>query len=46
MLTNPTIEKIQSLRLHGFTSALREQEKQTNIDELSFMERLGLLVDQ
>jgi DNA replication protein DnaC len=46
MLTNPTIEKIQSLRLHGFAKALEEQEKQVSIEELGFMERLGLLVDR
>jgi DNA replication protein DnaC len=46
MLTNPTIEKIQSLRLYGIAKALEEQQKQAGIEELSFMERLGLLVDR
>lgn len=46
MLTNQTIEKIQNLRLHGMLKALQEQQKQPDIDDLNFMERLGLLIDR
>lgn len=46
MLMHPTLEKLQSLRLTGMTKALQEQNEMTDIDELSFEERLGLLVDR
>jgi hypothetical protein len=46
MLMHPTLEKLQSLRLTGMTRALQEQNEMTDIDELSFEERLGLLVDR
>lgn len=46
MLTNQTIEKIQNLKLHGVLKALQEQQKQPDIEDLGFMERLGLLIDR
>lgn len=46
MLTNPTIDKLESLRFKGMARALQEQLQTPNIDELSFEERLGLLVDR
>lgn len=45
MLIHPTIEKLESLRLGGMVVALKEQQNM-NLDDLSFEERLGLLVDR
>ena len=45
MLTHPTLEKLQSLKLTGMMQALVEQLQMPEITELSFDERLGLLVD-
>jgi DNA replication protein DnaC len=46
MLTHPTLEKLQSLRLTGMLKALDAQRQLPDINDLSFEERLGLLVDQ
>ena len=46
MLPHPTLDKLQSLRLHGMLKALAEQLKIPDIGSLSFEERLGLLVDR
>lgn len=46
MLPHPTLDKLQTLRLHGMLKALAEQLKTPGIDSLSFEERLGLLVDR
>lgn len=46
MLTHPTLDKLQQLRLTGMYKALREQGSLPNIDDLSFDERLGLLADR
>lgn len=46
MLTHPTLEKLESLRLTGMLTALQEQMKMDDINDLSFEERLGLLVDR
>jgi DNA replication protein DnaC len=46
MLNHPTIEKLQSLRLFGMISAFEQQQTISDIGNLSFEERLGLLVDQ
>lgn len=43
---NETIEKLRAMRLSGFAEALEEQEALSGIKELSFEERLGLLVDR
>lgn len=45
MLSHPTIEKLESLRLGGMVMALKEQQDM-DLDNLSFEERLGLLVDR
>lgn len=45
MLINPIIDKIQHLRLHAMARAFKEQMEQPGITQLSFEERLGLLVD-
>lgn len=46
MLTHPTINKLEALRLAGMVKALREQWQTPDINELIFEERLGLLVDR
>ncbi len=46
MLSHPTLDKLQSLRLSGMYQALMEQRTMPDIDALSFEERLGLLVDR
>jgi DNA replication protein DnaC len=45
MLVNPIINKIQQLRLHAMAKAFKEQLEQPMITELSFEDRLGLLID-
>jgi len=45
MLTQPLLEKLTKLGLSGFRSALEEQLQSPHYAELSFEERLGLLVD-
>ena len=46
MLRNETIEKLKTLRLPGFVEALEEQYTSAAFKEMSFEERLGLLVDR
>lgn len=46
MLTHPTLEKLQQLKFTGMVAALSEQINTTDIDQLTFEERLGLLVDR
>jgi DNA replication protein DnaC len=46
MLNHPTLDKLQELRFTGMAKALTEQMTLPDIDELSFEERLGLLVDR
>lgn len=46
MLPHPTLDKLQTLRLHGMLKALAEQLKTSDIDSLSLEVRLGLLVDR
>jgi DNA replication protein DnaC len=46
MLTHPTLEKLQALRLSGMLKALSEQMQMPDIGQLNFEERLGLLVDR
>ncbi len=46
MLNHPTLDKLQKLKLTGMAAALADQMSVTDIDELGFMERLGLLVDR
>lgn len=45
MLPHPTLTKLEQLRFHGMAGALREQLAMPEADQLSFMERLGLLLD-
>ena len=46
MLQQPLIEKLRAMRLHGMADGLQAQEQDAGARELSFLERLGLLVDQ
>jgi len=46
MLHHPTLEKLNRLKFTGMSAALTEQQSQGNIEQLSFEERLGLLVDR
>jgi DNA replication protein DnaC len=45
MLQEPMMEKLLAMRLHGMADALKTQEQDPGARELSFLERLGLLVD-
>src|SRR5262249_41052042 len=46
MLNQPMIEKLLAMRLHGMVEALKSQEQDRSVGELSFLERVALLVDQ
>lgn len=46
MLTHPTLEKLEILRLPGMLQALKEQLAMADIDDMSFEERLALLLDR
>ena len=45
MLQEPMMEKLTAMRLIGMVDALKAQEQDPASRELSFLERLGLLVD-
>jgi DNA replication protein DnaC len=46
MLTHPTIENLHTLRLHGMIRGLSDQQETSACEDLTFMERFGLLVDR
>ena len=46
MLQEPMMEKLTAMRLVGMVDALKAQEQDPASRELSFLERLGLMVDQ
>jgi DNA replication protein DnaC len=46
MLQQPTKEKLYALRLHGMIEAIERQEQDEAARELSFLDRLALLIDQ
>jgi len=46
MLNQPTLEKLQTMRLNGMVEAFRNQTQQTGLAELSFEERFAMVVDQ
>lgn len=46
MLTIPTLEKLRELRLDGMARAFEEQMASSEFKDLSFEERIGLLVDR
>ena len=45
MLNHPTVDKLHQLRISGMDRALASQAQNLDIGQLSFEERLGLLVD-
>lgn len=46
MLNQPTLDKLQTMKLHGMANGFRTQLETTDTAQLSFEERFGLLVDQ
>lgn len=46
MLKTQTLEKLHALRLEGMAQALEEQRGQSDISQLDFEERFGLLVER
>lgn len=46
MLTQPTIEKLCAMRLKGMAEAFRQRQESADCQQLSFEERLGLLIDR
>lgn len=46
MLNQPTLEKLQTMKLHGMAEAFRTQLETTDTSQLSFEERFAMLVDQ
>jgi DNA replication protein DnaC len=45
LLIHPVIEKLQQLRLHTVAKILKEQSHESHLSQLTFEERLGLLID-
>lgn len=45
MLIHPTLERLEQMRLRGMAAALRDQLEMRGIDDMSFIDRLGLMVD-
>jgi DNA replication protein DnaC len=46
MLNHPTLDKLKTLKFYGMAQGLQDQAQHPTIDQLSFEERLGLLVDR
>src|ERR1700746_504934 len=46
MLNHPMMEKLLAMRLHGLVEGLKTQAQDQAVNELSFLERLSLLIDQ
>lgn len=46
MLSNPTVDRLRSLRLEGMVEALEEQRRSAAHADLDFEERLALLVER
>ncbi len=46
MLTHPTLEQLKQLQLRGMLAALEEQHHHPNLPDLTFEDRLGLLLDR
>ena len=44
MLQEPMIEKLMAMRLHGMADALKTQQQDPNARELSFLDRLAMLL--
>ena len=46
MLNQPTLEKLQTMKLHGMADAFRAQRETIDSNSLTFEERFAMLVDQ
>lgn len=46
MLLHPTLEKLTTMRFTGMAAALDEQMQMDGLDDMSFEERLGILLDR
>ncbi|MBV9781011.1 MAG: IS21-like element helper ATPase IstB [Acidobacteriaceae bacterium] len=46
MLNQPTLDKLQTMKLHGMADAFRAQLETADTNQLSFEERFAMLVDQ
>ena len=46
MLSQPTLEKLKTMKLSGMAKGLEDQFRFGNASDLSFEERLGMLVDR
>jgi hypothetical protein len=46
VLNQPTVEKLHAMKLYAMADAFRTQMETTDISQLSFEERFGMLVDQ
>ena len=46
MLHQPTFDKLCAMRMRGMAEALQQQMQEPDIHQLSFEERLGLLIDR
>lgn len=46
MLKHPTLDKLYALKLHGMAAALTDLSRTSESEQMSFEERLGLLVDR
>lgn len=46
MMVHPTLDKLAEMRLTGMRQALLDQQAMADIDDLSFEERLGLMLDR
>src|ERR1022692_4577801 len=46
MLQEPMMEKLLAMRLHGMVDALKTQQQDPAAGELSFLDRLAMLLDQ
>ena len=45
MLNAPTLEKLNDMRMSALAVAWQKQQEDVNITDLTFDERMGLLVD-
>lgn len=45
MLTEPTLDKLKTLTLYGMADAFLDQQKKTDLNQMDFEDRFGLIVD-
>ncbi len=46
MLTEPMMDKLCAMKLHGMAAALEDQRRDSNISDLGFEDRFGMLVER